>query len=191
MPNGETDWAFWTAVISAGAAVVQAVGAVAAIIYSVRIASSAERRAAEAEAASTARAEAAERRAEERFEQQQKRLVDTEVNRTVDVVGSLTNELLIELENYLSHLRHQPDPTKIRSDFPPSAESILGELQMVIQASHLRSPDPDLTRALSVLADNIKPTDFGPQTIASKIASTTHWRDSIKEAYDLLKKARR
>jgi len=188
----EIDWTVWGPIVSAISAAVQAGGAIAALGASLWIAYRANRRADKAEAASIRRAEAAEQRAKERLQEQLKRQQDAEVNRVIDVVGALTSELLLLQANHIEHLKHQPDQQSLRPENTDSIGYVVNELHRIIPAFQISSTSPDLTRALSVLSDNIRPTNFGrPLTIALRTETAISYRESIQQAYDALLALRR
>jgi len=111
-PQQLADQQLWTAWISAGAAAVQAIGAVAAILASIVLARSSEKRAAkaerdaiareaDAEAASIRRARAAEDRAEMR---ERERTAHTK-NTVIDIAIAMAEITLKELQEAIDNLR--------------------------------------------------------------------------------------
>lgn len=145
-----------TAWIQAAAAVVQAIGAVAAIIFSVKIARDAEHRAAAAEQASAERERQAEANAVAREEaaRQAADMRDHKAsvapfNNALDVVLTTTDLVLEELDTRIAEMQGHAGQ---RSHYVVSinSERVTG-LRNQLTNIAATSPDPDFVRAIEAL----------------------------------------
>lgn len=126
-----------TAWVSAGAAVIQAIGAIAAIWVSVQLARSSAKRAAEAERAALEREAAAERRAEERAaaadaaaDARIARALASEQDQLVDAIIALGTELFDEVDLALekAKVRFEGKRVTVSGGHAPELVSKLDEL---------------------------------------------------------------
>lgn len=151
--------------VSAAAAVVQAVGAVAAIIVAIKLARDSERRAIEADRAAaereiaadhaaTARAEAADRAAEERIarslRQQRKGMVDT--------ISTLARELLEDVDKEAAHaVGHFGRPEFVGMVSGGHSPKQTPALATLIPEWKLNAQDANLVKAINRLERAIQP----------------------------------
>jgi hypothetical protein len=178
--------------VSAAAAVVQAIGAVAAIVVAIKLARDSERRAIEADRASaarevaadraaTARAEAADRAAEERiarsFRQQRKGMVDT--------ISTLATELLEDVAKDAANAADQfGGPSflgNVSGGYSPKQAPALAAL---IPEWKLNAQDAGLAKAITRLERAIQPwkTEMGGMTGPAYVSMFHAQRDEIQAA---------
>jgi len=185
-----TDQQLLAAWVSAAAAVVQAVGAVAAIVVAIRLARDSERRSIEAERAAAereqaadraaaARAEAADRAAEERIA----RALHERKSELIASISILSRELLDEANQALERAKKQ---------FGSSVGSITGghtlkqmpSIMELIPEWKLAAGDARLAKSISQFEKAIQPwsTVSGGEPAAQYIAKHQSQRDRIEEA---------
>lgn len=151
--------------VSAGAAVVQAGGAIAAIVVAVKLARDSERRAIEAEQASAeremaaeqaavARAEAADRAAEARIT----RSLQDQRNGMIESLVALSRELLEEVDLECTKATEQFDRPNFGGTVSGGhAPSHTESLNALIPEWKLAAKDPGLVKAISRLERAIQP----------------------------------
>lgn len=163
--------------VSAGAAIVQAVGAIAAIIVAIQLARSSAKREREADVAATRRLEAADRaqiERDERAEQAQ----ETRLQRAKNDVHNAIIQRVTSL-GFLAADECQSEVDSARSFFSENTASVIGgfastrlaELRESLPRIKEETGDIELLEALSDLQDRVRPISTkgatGPEYIAA------------------------
>lgn len=188
----------WAAWVSAGAAVVQALGAALAIFWTVKLAREADARTMRlenaaverekaAELASVARAEQAEKASREREEANAR----TAINQPIDLVLALATAMLRDIDE-------QIETARIR--FPSSHHGMISggydsdrssELRDAIQRSVNQTTDPDLVIAYNELAKRAARWNSGALAAGPYIDAFQAFRDKLADAANALGSFRR
>lgn len=162
----------WAAWVSAAAAVAQAIGTVAAIVWSVRIAEQAARRERKAEAASVAREKAAEAASEARAERAEHAAAEREAlverdrfNRPIDIVAKVGAVVLSDFDAFIVASRaavsSEPLSWRMGGFTAPSLE----DLGRAVDRALATVTDPDLLLALEDLARDAKATSVTSSSV--------------------------
>ena len=176
-PNTLAQQQLFTAWLSAGAAAVQAIGAVVAIFWSIKIARDAANREREAEAASVARAESAERIAAER---EQKAAIAA-FNGPLDAILGLLQPAVRDVDEEVA---------RIHSSFADTQGHIRGGLDVpsLVKVRHAvaraeqQMSDPDVLLGLSELAGLLEPWTTESLPASKYVAEADAFAERLKQA---------
>lgn len=180
-PISAADW------VSAVSAAVQALGAIGAIFFSVKIARDAEQREGKAERASIARAEAAEKAALQR-------IVDAEnaaYNRPIDLIERYARPVLNDFQAHIDE--HRPKIESFAGHIWVGLQTQnVSDLQRVVSRLANMIDDPPLAVAVEEFAPYAKPWDANrPATMSEYVEALEERRNELLERLESILAFRR